>query len=110
QSQALNQPTMRLHQFKTPLVIVLCVVTAMPGCTKHKPFVADVIDKQPGTNLDIQQASYQQVEPLDSLVSALPPFDLDSDSASINYWDLSLQEAIQFALANSTVMREIGAN
>jgi hypothetical protein len=93
-----------------PLIAVLCCMTLLPGCTKHKPFVADVINKQPVVNDEVRQASYQQIEPMESLTSTLPPFDLDSDSATINYWDMSLQEAIQFALANSTVMRDIGAN
>ena len=107
---SIAKSAMLSETMKTPLVVVLCFMTALPACTKHKPFVADVINSQPIMNDEVRQASYQQIEPMESLTSSLPPFDLDSDGATINYWDMSLQEATQFALANSTVMRDIGAH
>jgi hypothetical protein len=64
----------------------------------------------PSLDTAVKQTSYEEISPSDSLVSVLPPFDLDTDSANVPYWDLNLQETIQYALANSTVMREIGAN
>ncbi len=44
---------------------------------------------------------------LDSPVDSLPPRTL-ANHAPAEYWDLTLEEAVQLALANSDVMRELG--
>ncbi len=95
---------------KMPLIVALCGVMTLTACTNQRPFVAEVPIKQPTVDDNVKLVSYQQTDQTDPFVAVLPPFDLDTESADIPYWDVSLQETIQFALANSTVMREIGAN
>lgn len=96
---------------------VLCCLTAiLVGCTPQKQFTADSPELSESAIDEIQQVAYQQVQteafcPTDATgLATPPPFDLDADAASIPYWDLSLDETIEFALANSTVLREIGAH
>lgn len=95
----------------TPLHAVLCsVIFTFTACTPQKPFVAEVPLSTPALESEVKQVSYEEISPSDSLVSVLPPFDLDTESAEVPYWDMDLSATIQYALANSTVMREIGAN
>ena len=106
------------RRLSTWLRIALCVLVTTPGCTNQRQFVAAPAEDEKGAGAlatkdvlpsDIQLTAYEQ--PADpAALCAAPPFDLDSDAASVPYWDLSLEETIQFALANSTVLREIGAN
>jgi hypothetical protein len=98
------------NPLKMPLIVALCGVMTLTACTNRRPFVAEVPIKKPTVDDNVKLVSYQQTSQTDPLVAVLPPFDLDTESADIPYWDISLQETIQFALANSTVMREIGAN
>lgn len=59
----------------------------------------------------LKQVSYDEpIEPsTDSFMTAeATPFALDRDPAAIDYWDLGLDQAIQMALANSTVLRDLG--
>ena len=101
------------------LLASLCVCLGLTGCTSQQPFVASPLGEEDLAALSstaigdnkIELASFESSVNESSLLSSPPPpFTLDSDPDSISYWELSLEEAIQFALANSTVMREIGAH
>ncbi|MEN1679696.1 MAG: TolC family protein [Planctomycetota bacterium] len=83
------------------------------GCRSSKEFAANVTPETPSA-LDaadeaVKTVSYE-IEPAPITNGYdLTPFNLDLDPGSVAYWDLTLDEAIQYALANSTVLREIGA-
>ncbi len=82
------------------------------GCSQPQTFVdsgksTEAIDKQL-----LKQVSYE--EPIEGLppgaiIAEPPPFALDTDSSAVPYWDFTLDEAIQTALSNSTVLRDLGA-
>jgi outer membrane protein TolC len=92
------------------------LIANLVGCSQQHAFIDS--NKQ-ASKVDhdlIKQVSYEETVPSSpaapacgSTCSDLPPFDLDSDSASVDYWDLTLDEAIQTALSNSTVLRDLGA-
>jgi outer membrane protein TolC len=60
----------------------------------------------------LKQVSYEEVtEPALACAANVdpPPFALDQESSEVDYWDMTLDEAIQTALSNSTVLRDLGA-
>lgn len=93
-------------------VVRAVALILLAGCSQQHTFIdsgnrAESIDKQL-----LQQVSYD--EPVASEapfadISEPAPFALDRDPAAIEYWDLGLDQAIQLALANSTVLRDLGA-
>lgn len=91
-----------------------CVLLSLAGCTTQRNFVANPEAETPSLKESaaeaVQQVSYEAAAPEVVTGTMLAPFDLGSDAASVPYWDLTLDEAIQYALTNSTVMRDIGAN
>lgn len=91
------------------VVVLVCVAIPSGGCSSRKAFVADLPVEKPHPETTVQQASYEESWEPGNLSTVAPPFDLDSDASSITYWNLRVEDAIQFALANSTVMRDIGA-
>jgi hypothetical protein len=94
-----------------PIRMVLCLVMVFTGCTHQRQFVAALpTDNEQSEIQAVQQVSYAESQEAVPTATALLPFNLDSDTSSIPYWELSVEEAIQFALANSTVMREVGAH
>jgi outer membrane efflux protein len=104
-------PRIVIKALNMPIRAALCVVMALAGCTNQRQFVADLpSDNEQSADQEVKQVAYTSYEEPIPNEAALPPCDLDSDPSSIPYWDLSLEEAIQFALANSTVMREVGAH
>ncbi len=100
------------EQLVTKWAVGAVALALFVGCSHHQSFVDS--GKQ-ATELDepvVTQASFEgPVEPSDVAVAACvpPPFALDTDYATVDYWDLSLDQAIQTALANSTVLRDLGA-
>lgn len=94
------------------LRIALCVALLTPGCAGQKKFVAHTPAEVAVTPPTVELASCEQDSYVETTMvsSAPPPFDLASDAATIQYWDLTLNEAIQFALANSSVMRKLGGH
>lgn len=102
------------------LRITMCACVLLSGCVGPQQFAQQSAESTPASAevpSEIELASYQScgngLEPCEveiPLVSSPPPFDLDSDTAAIAYWDLALEDAIQYALAHSTVLREVGAH
>ncbi|MGL4512195.1 MAG: TolC family protein [Lacipirellulaceae bacterium] len=99
------------------LRVVLACAMAAPGCSAKREFVAretptttSVADQVAAVNYDQEIAAALDGEPSSDLATATPaPFDLATDATNVAYWELSLDEAIRHALANSTVMRDLGA-
>src|SRR4051812_11648543 len=87
------------------------VVGCVTGCSQHHAFVANSKQTKEADRQLLKQVSYEEVAtPTNERADCAPaPFALDSDSATVAYWDLTLDEAIQIALANSTVLRDLGA-
>lgn len=89
------------------------LVVAAVGCARQSSFV----DRTPLTSVEsadelVKQVSYEEelADPSPRQASfASMPFVLNSDPSSINYWDLTLDEAIQLALSNASVLRDLGA-
>jgi outer membrane protein TolC len=102
--------TPQLHYWNWTIRAIATIL--LVGCSHQQTFVdsgkqSEELDKQ-----IIKRVSYDElIEPMDAgpAIMEPPPFDLDSDSAAVDYWDLSLDQAIQMALSNSTVLRELGA-
>jgi hypothetical protein len=93
-------------------ILLLAVVGCATGCTQHSAFINSAKETKEADRQLLKQVSYEQeVKPtVDRAECAAPaPFALDTDSANVNYWDLTLDSAIQIALANSTVLRDLGA-
>ncbi len=95
-----------------PSLAGAALVACLAGCSQHRPFIASNEKLKKEDCQLLKQVSYEEVakraierpgcaEP--------PPFALDSDSTTVQYWDLTLDQAIQMALANSTVLRDLGA-
>ncbi len=81
------------------------------GCSQQKPFL-DSAAKPDDISQLIKQISYEDSsEPLEQSCVPLDavPFALDQDPSKIDYWDLGLDQTIQMALSNSTVLRDLGA-
>ncbi|MCU0979197.1 MAG: TolC family protein [Pirellulaceae bacterium] len=87
---------------------ILAIVAALQGCSwerSREPFWDDVAHYREL----LQQTSYEDAacpSPLTPTTSG-PPIMID-DTAPQQYWDLTLREAVELALANSAVIRELG--
>ncbi|HJQ80129.1 MAG TPA: TolC family protein, partial [Lacipirellulaceae bacterium] len=87
-------------------------IAILTGCSQQQPFVDSGKPAQEFDRDLLKQVSYEEtVEglPPGAVVVEPPPFALDTDSSTIAYWDFTLDQAIQTALSNSTVMRDLGA-
>src|SRR5262245_4725563 len=101
-----------ISKLKPILLLAAAVVGCAAGCTQHSVFIDNKKETKEADRQLLKQVSYEEVAKptVDRAECATPaPFALDSDSANINYWDLTLDGAIQIALANSTVLRDLGA-
>ena len=105
----MNCPTQQLGR-----KFFVCVVASslLVGCSNQQTFVASSKQSKEADEQLLRQVSYE--EPVETSAANVvfaepPPFALDTDSAEVVYWDLSLDQAIQMALANSTVLRDLGA-
>lgn len=91
----------------------LCAILALPGCATHVSVPASELQ---GILANIQVAdppTIAQVSATETSYATLSPFSV-RDSSSPDWappqpWDLSIDEAIQIALSNSTVLRDLGA-
>src|SRR5438128_2052940 len=82
------------------------------GCSQQHVFVNSRKQSKEEDRQLLKQVSYEEiVKPVAEQPGCVEPqpFALDSDPASVQYWDLTLDGAIQMALANSTVLRDLGA-
>jgi outer membrane protein TolC len=87
-------------------------VAILTGCSHQEPFVDSGKQAEDFDRDLLKQVSYEEEVdglPPGAVVVEPPPFALDTDSATIEYWDITLDQAIQTALSNSTVMRDLGA-
>ncbi|MBN2216701.1 MAG: TolC family protein [Pirellulales bacterium] len=96
---------------RSPFVwILLCLaLAAATGCTPQQPFyLGDDGDlshyKGIATELEVPDID---VHPLDEVMQSSAPLTLGNPQAA-EIWDLSLEEAMQTALANSKVLRTLG--
>ena len=87
-------------------------IAILSGCSHQQPFVDSGKEAEDFDRDLLKQVSYEEEVdglPPGAVVVEPPPFALDTDSATIEYWDITLDQAIQTALSNSTVMRDLGA-
>ncbi len=97
---------------KRPWLLGAMIVGCLAGCSQHHAFVDNVKQTKEADRQLLKQVSYEEdaTQANERTECATPaPFALDSDSASVTYWDLTLDGAVQIALANSTVLRDLGA-
>lgn len=93
-------------------VLLAVTLIGVVGCSHKRPFVDNSEQTKAADEQLLKQVSYEEaVDPKsDDIICQEPaPFALEKDSPQIEYWDLSLDQAIQMALANSTVLRDLGA-
>lgn len=96
----------RVH---TIWAIVTSLMIALSGCRPQQPFYLRE-DGDLSHYLDVAtEIEYPDVETstLAEVTEALPPFTLENVEFA-DYWDLTLEEAIQTALCNTKVMRSLG--
>ena len=90
---------------------VLLAATVVVGCAPQNRFVSDVagFDMHSATQT-IQQVNYEPsaVSNPPSNIAAAVPFILRTDTQNIEYWDLTIEQALQLALTNSSVLRDLG--
>ncbi len=88
---------------------VVCGLVLLAGCTPSQPlylFEDGDLSHYKGVATEIEYPDVE-ADTLADVAGALPPFTL-ADAANREVWDLSLEEALQNALANSKVMRNLG--
>lgn len=104
-----SAPTNRYVRFVAPL---LSAAIALSGCVLHTSHIDFGEHLPPETQHHYQSlantTSYPEVEGLPDSAAVLPPLSI-RDAANPEYWDLTLHEAVQTALTNSTVLRDLGA-
>jgi outer membrane protein TolC len=94
------------------LLLGVVLAGCLAGCSQHHAFITESKQTKETDRQLLKQVSYEESDKIttESSQCATPaPFALNADSAAVSYWDLSLDGAIQIALANSTVLRDLGA-
>ena len=97
-----------------PLVCIAMtvVLAALAGCQPQEPFYLKNVDGDLAYYKDVAtEIEYPDVESerLDDVAAAQRPFSLaNRNPEDMEIWDLTLEEAMQIALANNKVMRNIG--
>ncbi len=89
--------------------ILTSLMIALTGCRPQQPFYLRE-DGDLSHYIDVAtELDYPDVETstLDEVTEALPPYTLEN-IAFAEYWDLTLEEAIQAAMQNSKVFRSLG--
>jgi outer membrane protein TolC len=92
-------------------LIVAVAVFVLAGCSPKSRFLdTKAIFPDAAAEQLIRNVNYEEtIEPSHDLSPmASVPFALDTDSSAIEYWDLTLDEAIQCALSNASVLRDLG--
>src|SRR5262245_49576421 len=82
------------------------LASCLAGCSHQHAFVDSTKQTRIADREMLKQVSYEEVaKPANEQPGCVEPapFNLDTDSATVQYWDLTLDGAIQTALANSTV-------
>lgn len=90
-------------------VLLTCVTILASGCTPSQPlyfFESGDMSHYKGVATDIEFPDVE-VASLAEVDGALPPLTLRNSEAH-EIWDLTLEDAVQYALQNSRVMRSLG--
>jgi outer membrane protein TolC len=82
---------------------------ALTGCSPERSFLdTKAILPDAVVEQTLRQVNYEEaIEPTHLPMTAVP-FALDTDSSAIAYWDVTLDDAIQLALSNASVLRDLG--
>jgi len=97
--------------FRFCMALTPALFMAFVGCRPQEPFYLKRIDGDLNHYIGVAtQIEYPDVDSdrLPDVVEAQRPFSLLNPDKQENYWDLTLEEAIQIALTNNKVMRTIG--
>jgi outer membrane protein TolC len=99
-----------MRQFPIPGIVLLAVLlTLATGCRPQQPFYF-FEDGDLSHYIGVAtEVDYPDVEAcsLDEVNGALPPLTLENSNPE-DFWNLSLEEAMQIGLKNSKVMRNLG--
>ncbi len=97
------------RQARTLLVLVTTFSVAFTGCAPSRPFYFfddGNLSHYKGAATEIEYPDVNTVV-LDDVTQALPPLTLANNEPR-EFWELTLEEAMQNALANSKVLRTLG--
>jgi outer membrane protein TolC len=100
------------EQFGRHCSLVAAALVCLGGCSPSRPFAASSKQTAELDQQLLKQVSYEEVATPScgsTACSEPPPFALDKDAPEAEYWDMGLDQAIQTALSNSTVLRDLGA-
>lgn len=93
-----------MRPFRTQLAIALTTAVLCAGCHPHKSANSFTQFNRVATTIEYPNV----VEPTTSEALATPPPHKIDSAPFQEYWDLTLQEAIQSSLWNSQVLRDLG--
>jgi len=91
-------------------VVVATILAALTGCHPQEPFYLKNVDndlkyyKGEATQIDYPEVTSDR---LPDTANAMRPFSLENRDPK-NFWELTLEEAMQIAMKNNKVMRDIG--
>ncbi|HVX61769.1 MAG TPA: TolC family protein [Pirellulales bacterium] len=97
------------RRLRTIVAFLLASMTAITGCTPSKPiylFDDGDMSHYKGMATEIEYPDIETVK-LDDVLNAKAPLTLSNPEAR-EIWDLTLEEAMRTALANSKVLRNLG--
>src|SRR6185437_13781137 len=97
------------RRLRTIVAVMLAGMTAITGCTPSKPiylFEDKDMSHYKGMATEIEFPDVETVH-LDDVLNAKAPLTLSNPEAR-ELWDLTLEEAMRTALANSKVLRNLG--
>src|SRR3954454_22043782 len=102
---------MNRNSIASQYLCVFLAATMAAGCAPQTHFISDLKGFDDGSAAQtIQQVNYEcsAATNVPSQCTDAVPFVLRTDAQNIEYWDLTIEEAIQLALANSSVLRDLG--
>ena len=91
-------------------VVVATILAALAGCHPQEPFYLKNVDndlkywKGEATQIEYPDVNADR---LPDVAKAMRPFSLENQDTK-NVWELTLEQAMQIALKNNKVMRNIG--
>ncbi len=91
-------------------ILVATLLAALTGCHPEEPFYLKNVDNDlkywKGQALDIEVPDVT-VDRLPDTANAVRPFSLQNQDPK-NFWEITLEQAIEYALKNAKVMKNIG--
>ena len=92
------------------VAFLAAVLAVLAGCRPQEPFYLKNVDNDltywKGQALDIEVPDVN-ADRLPDVSNAIRPFSLDNQDPK-NFWELTLEQAMEYALKNNKVMRNIG--